>query len=105
MLKLVIEFDQARIREEQVCTIEELHRRLDRGAAVGHLNLKKIGDGIYRDADREEDLAKFLSLMGFLEDLEWFRRYAIRMDWYNDRMGTVKNIVPENLLLGIQDEE
>lgn len=36
MLKLVIEFDQKRIREEQVCTIEELHRRLDR-AAVGHL--------------------------------------------------------------------
>lgn len=104
MLKLVIEFDQARIREEQVCTIEELHRRLDR-AAVGHLNLKKIGDGIYQDAGREEDLAKFLSLMGFLEDLEWFKRYAIRMDWYNDRMGTVKNIAPENLLLGIQNEE
>ena len=40
MLKLVIEFDQERIREEQVCTIEELYRRLDR-AAVGHLNLKK----------------------------------------------------------------
>ncbi len=92
MLKLVIEFDQKRIREEQVCTIEDLHRRLDR-AAVGHLNLKKIGDGIYRDAGREEDLAKFLSLMGFLEDLEWFKRYAIRMDWYNDRTGKEMRII------------
>ena len=104
MLKLVIEFDQKHIREEQVCTIEELYRRLDR-AAVGHLNLKKIGDGIYQDAGRADDLARVLSLMGFLEDLEWFRRYAIRMDWYNDRMGTVKNIAPENLLVGIQNEE
>lgn len=50
-------------------------------------------------------MARFLSFMGFLEDLEWFQRYAIRMDWYNDWMDTVKNIASENLLVGIQNEE
>lgn len=87
MMKLVIEFDQKRIRTEQVCTIEELYRRLDR-AAVGHLKLQKVCDGVYQDAGRADDLGRFLSLMGFLEDVEWFQRYAIRMDWYNGETET-----------------
>lgn len=103
MLKLVIAFDEEKIKKEQVCTVEMLYAKIDRAIQKAHL--RKVKDGIYMDTGNPMDLTRFFGIIAWLKQMEWFHRYAIQMDWYNDRMGTVKNIVPENLLLGIQDEE
>lgn len=103
MLKLVIAFDEEKIREEQVCTVAMLYTKIDRAIQKAHL--RKVKDGIYMDAGNPMDLARLFGIIAWLKQMEWFHRYAARMDWYNDRMGTVKNIAPENLLLGIQNEE
>lgn len=47
MLKLVIAFDEEKIREEQVCTVEMLYAKIDRAIQKAHL--RKVKDGIYMD--------------------------------------------------------
>ena len=102
MLKLVIAFDEEKIKKEQVCTVEMLYAKIDR--AIQKAQLQKVEDGIYMDAGNPMDLTRFFGFIAWLKQMEWFHRYAIRMDWCHDRMGT-KTIVTENMLkdLGLWD--
>lgn len=96
MLKLVIAFDEEKIRKEQVCTVEMLYAKIDR--AIQKVHLRKVKDGIYMDAGNPMDLTRFFGIIAWLKQMEWFHQYAIRMDWYNDRHGTKKIRQPEDML-------
>lgn len=96
MMKLIIEFDLEKIDKEGICKVEQFYAKLDR--AINKVNLKKIQDGIYMDNGNPLDLSSFFAIISWLKQVEWFRRYAIRFDWYNDRLGTRKNFEPENML-------
>lgn len=96
MLKLVIALDEEKIREEQVCTVEMLYAKIDRAIQKAHL--RKVKDGIYMDIGNPMDLTRFFGIIAWLKQMEWFHRYAVRMDWYNDRLGTRFVLEPENML-------
>lgn len=60
MLKLVIAFDEEKIKKEQVCTVEMLYAKIDR--AIQKTHLRKVKDGIYMDTGM--DLTRFFGIMG-----------------------------------------
>ncbi len=99
MLKMVIEFNEDLIQLDNVFTVEYLYKKLD--IAIERLNLSKVQDGIYTDSGNPMDLSSFFGMMAWLEKAGWFRRYAIRWDWYNDRLGSIKNVEPEDLMVNI----
>lgn len=103
MLKLVIAFDEEKIKKEQVCTVEMLYEKIDR--AIRKANLKKVENGIYTDTGNKMDLTRFFGIIAWLKQMEWFHWYAVRMDWYNDRLGTRFVLEPEDMLkdLGLWD--
>ena len=96
MLKLVIRFDEEKIKKEQVCTLEMLYAKIDR--AIRKANLKKVENGIYTDTGNKMDLTRFFGIIAWLKQMEWFHRYVIQMDWYNDRCGTKQIQQPEDML-------
>ena len=103
MLKLVIVFDEEKIKKEQVCTVEMLYAKIDRAIQKAHL--RKVKDGIYMDTGNPMDLTHFFGIIAWLKQMEWFHRYAVRMDWYHGRLGTRAVLDPEDMLkdLGLWD--
>lgn len=103
MLKLVIAFDEEKIKKEQVCTVEMLYAKIDRAIQKAHL--RKVEDGIYTDTGDCMDLTRFLGIIAWLKQMEWFHRYAIRMDWYHGRLEARGVLEPEDMLkdLGLWD--
>lgn len=103
MLKLVIAFDEEKIREEQVCTVEMLYAKVDRAIQKAHL--RKVKDGIYMDTGNPMDLTRFFGIIAWLKQMEWFHRYAVQMDWHHDGMGARAILEPEDMLedLGLWD--
>ncbi len=96
MLKLVIAFDEEKIKKEQVCTVEMLYAKIDRAIQKAHL--RKVKDGIYMDTGNPMDLTHFFGIIAWLKQMEWFHWYAVRMDWYHDRMGARAVLEPEDML-------
>ena len=96
MMKMVIEFDIKKIIEEGMLTEDVLFRNIER--AINKFGLTKVDKGVYMDSGNPKDLTHFMSIMGWLQQSEWFLRYAKRWEWFNDFHGTRKNRVPEDLL-------
>lgn len=96
MLKMIIKFDTERLLTDNLYTEEMLYRNIEKN--IEEVGLTKVSKGVYTDSGNEGALTYFLALMGWLRRAEWFRKYVVQWDWYNDYLGTEKDVEPENLL-------
>ena len=99
MMKMVIKFDNEKIRKENVFTEEILFDRIEKN--ILDANSKIVDKGIYTNTGRKEDLTNFMAIIGWLKRAEWFVRYVKRWEWQNDFCGTKKLSVSENIMEGI----
>ncbi len=82
MLKMVIEFDEEKIKDDGKYDLQKMYACLaERFTENG---LKVLENGVYIDEGKEKDLMHFMAIATSLPGIEWFKRYIKKWDWYED---------------------
>lgn len=82
MLKMVIEFDEAKIDHENRYDLQDFTTYLKDLAE--RRGLRCCENGVYAGTGRDEDLVQFMVIMSILKTTDWFLRYVSKWLWYED---------------------
>lgn len=91
MLKMVIEFDEEKIKEEGKYDVQKMYAHLDENFVKS--GLKVVAQGGYTDSGNEEDLNEFMALATVLSDVEWFIKYVKKWDWYEEDLTEPEDLI------------
>lgn len=91
MLKMIIEFDEEKIIREGKCDLQKMHACLTERFTKSGLQVKE--NGIYIDSERDNDLIHFMAIATALSEIEWFKRYIKKWDWYEEDWEEPENLI------------
>lgn len=91
MLKMVIEFDEDKIKREGKYDLQKMYASLYERFTEEGLRVEK--NGVYVDGGKESDLMSFMVIATALPGIEWFRKYIKKWDWYEEDWEEPENLI------------
>ncbi len=90
MLKMVIEFDEEKVKKEGKYDLQMMYDCLAKRFTDNGLQV--VEKGVYVDKGEEEDLISFMVIASVLPRKDWFVRYVKQWLWYEE------SEIPNNLI-------
>ncbi len=90
-LKMVIEFDEEKIKKEGRYDLHKLYANLRK--SFEGAGLKTVTDGVFVDNGNEEDLNEFMALASVFSKIDWFTSAIKRWDWFQEDMEEAEDLI------------
>lgn len=90
-LKMVIEFDEEKIKKEGRYDLHKLYASLRK--SFEGVGLKTVTDGVFVDNGNEEDLNEFMALASVFSKIDWFTSSIKRWDWFQEDMEEAEDLI------------